>query len=334
MRTRVTMSIAIMLGLFANGCASSGESWEIVARFPRAVALYEQSDVLVMGVKVGEVSDLAVDGDEIVVTMSIDRDVPLPADVTAAIAPSSLIGERNVVLGPAWRPGTPELEANAVIPRDRTIVPVEPDEALEAVTDLVLALDAESLNEFVSASADAADGTGRQVNQALKELAELLPFLAEQDDELIAIAEDVRVLADVIRTRDEEIARLLSDFEEVASVLGDEREAIVSFVESLVSLSRRGEILLESYEVSLPEDLETVAAVALQIKASGPAVQELVTGLHRINETLLLSVDPDTNSIRTRVLTEDLVTNQLVAILDVLGAPSPDCIPLLGNQCA
>ena len=138
--------VALLAAVGSAGCSSSGGgSYEIVAHFSRAVAVYEQSDVRVMGVAVGQVSDIEIAGDEIVVTLAIDEEVPLPADATVGIAPTSLIGERDVVL-PPWKPGDERLEPGAVIGVDRTIIPVEPDEALQAVTDLVAALDPEAVN--------------------------------------------------------------------------------------------------------------------------------------------------------------------------------------------
>src|SRR5690606_9891074 len=103
---------AALAGSLLTGCGGGAGTYELSARFPSAVALYEDSDVLVMGVSVGTVESVTIDGDSILVDMKIRDDVPLPADVTATIHPASLIGERNVILGPAWKPGDDELAAD------------------------------------------------------------------------------------------------------------------------------------------------------------------------------------------------------------------------------
>ena len=191
------VAVAVTSGLLFGGCAISGPgTYEIVARFTRAVALYEQSDVNVMGVTVGHVRDIEIDGDEIAVTLAIRDDVPLPADATVAIEPASLIGERNIVL-PAWKPGDERMAPGTVIGPERTIIPVEPDEALQAVTDLVGALDPTAVNDLLDATAGALAGRGSTINRALAALAELVPTLAEQDDKLLAIADDVDRLSAV-----------------------------------------------------------------------------------------------------------------------------------------
>ena len=328
---RVAVALTGTLGL--AGCAVSGpDTYEISARFPRAVAVYEQSDVKVMGATVGEVREIEIDGAELVLTLSIRDDVPLPADATVAIAPTSLIGERDVVL-PPWKPGDERLEAGAVIGADRTIIPVEPDEALQAVTDLVAALDPDSVNELLTASAGALDGNGATINRALLELSRLIPTLAEQDEELLAIATDVDRLAAVVRAREAEIGRLLEDFATVAGVLDQERQEIIDFVEAMVRLTREGKALLVAYEVTLPEDLETIGTLALTIKANADTVQDLVDNLYFLNIELIDSYDGQHSAIRGRGPAERSVLEQLLPILDELGADVP-CLPTIGVTCS
>ncbi|WP_432430708.1 MCE family protein [Salinilacustrithrix flava] len=332
---RIARRVAVALTgtLCLASCGISGpDTYEISARFTRAVAVYEQSDVKVMGATVGEVSGIEIDGDEIVLTLAIRDDVPLPADATVAIAPSSLIGERDVVL-PPWKPGGDRLEPGAVIGADRTIIPVEPDEALQAVTDLVAALDPDSVNDLLTASSQALDGNGATINRALFELSRLIPTLAEQDEELLAIAADVDRLAAVVRAREAEIARLLQDFATVAGVVDQERQEIIDFVDAMVRLTREGKALLTAYEVTLPEDLETIGTLALTIKVNADSVQGLVDNLFSLNVEFIDSFDGQHSAIRGRGPVERSVLEQLLPILDELGADVP-CLPTVAVTCS
>jgi len=326
-------AISLAASTVLAGCGISGPgTYEVQARFTRAVAVYEQSDVKVMGVGVGTVRDIDIDGDEIVLTLAIRDDVPIPADATVAIAPSSLIGERDVVL-PPWKPGDERLEPGAVIGTDRTIIPVEPDEALQAVTDLVAALDPDSVNELLAASASALDGNGASINRALLQLSQLIPALAEQDDELLAIAADVRRLAAVARAREAEIGRLLEDFSTVAGVLDQERQQIIDFVEAMVRLTREGKALLTAYEVTLPEDLETVGTLALSIKVNADEVNALVDQLFSLNVEAIDAFDAQHSALRGRGPVERSALEQLLPILEQLGAGIP-CVPTPSVACS
>lgn len=331
-RRRLAAALVVPVALAAAGCSASTDgTYEVVARFSRAVAVYEESDVKVMGVTVGHVDDIEIDGDEIVLTLAIRDDVPLPADATVAIAPTSLIGERDVVL-PPWRPGDERLPAGSVIGVERTIIPVEPDEALQAVTDLVGALDPTAVNRLLVASSGALSGNGESINRALRELAALVPALAEQDDELLAIATDVDRLAAVVEAREAEIGRLLDDFSTVAGVLDEERQEIIDFVEAMVSLTREGSALLTAYEVTLPEDLETVGTLALTIQVNADAVQALVDNLFSLNVEFIDAYDGQHSAIRGRGPVERSVLEQLLPILEQLGTDVP-CLPTIAVTC-
>lgn len=322
--------LAVAAGALALPSCGGGGSpgYEVTASFSRAVALYEGADVLVMGIDVGDVRAIEIVGDGIDVTMSVDEEVPLPADATAAIVPSSLIGERTVVLGPAWREGDGELADGDRIPLERTIIPVEPDEALESVTELLQSLDPESVRRLLDEGAGALDGNGATLNQALGELAQLIPYLAEQDDELLALAGDVNVLADVIRARDTEVGDLLDDFAAVSGALAEERESLARFLTSLTSLTLQGEGLLAAYETTLPEDMDTLAAVALTVKANGGSLRQLLLSLREFQVGVIDAYDPSNQSVRARVYTSQTVLSPIMEILLELGLVPPGSGPI------
>jgi phospholipid/cholesterol/gamma-HCH transport system substrate-binding protein len=330
LRSRLLLAAALLvvpgvLGL--AGCGGSASGYEVTARFSRAVALYKGADVLVMGIAVGEVTAVEIAGDVIEVVLRVDDDVPVPADATAAIVPSSLIGERTVVLGPAWRTGDRRLADGDVIPVERTIIPVEPDDALESVTELLQSLDPDSVRRLLSESAGALEGNGATLNSALGELARLLPWLADQDDELLALAAEVGVLADVIRARDTEVGQLLRDFALVSDALAQERQSIARFLGSLTSLTLQGEALLSAYETSLPEDMDTLASVALTVRANAGAVRQLVLSLREFQVGTIEAYDPATGSVRARVNTSQTLLNPIIEILLALGIPPPGSGP-------
>jgi phospholipid/cholesterol/gamma-HCH transport system substrate-binding protein len=321
--------VAVLAAVALPSCGGgSSDGYEVTASFSRAVALYEGADVLVMGIDVGDVTAIEIAGAGIDVTMSIDEGVPLPDDATAAIVPSSLIGERTVVLGPAWRDGADVLVDGDRIPVERTIIPVEPDEALESVTELLQSLDPESVRRLLAEGSGALEGNGRTLNQALGELGQLIPYLADQDDELLAIAGDVNVLADVIRARDTEVGQLLTDFAAVSGALAEERESLARFLTSLTSLTLQGEDLLAAYETSLPEDMDTLAAVALTVNANAGSVRQLLLSLREFQLGVIDAYDPSNNSVRARVYTSQTLLNPIMEILLELGLVPPEGGPI------
>ena len=74
----------------------------LTASFPRTVSVYEGSDVRVLGVPVGTVDTVTPSGTEVVVTMSYDPEVQIPADAKAVIIAPSIVGDRFIQLTPAY----------------------------------------------------------------------------------------------------------------------------------------------------------------------------------------------------------------------------------------
>ena len=94
-----------MLAMSASNLASygNGDGYSIKARFDNIGGLKVRSPVSASGVRIGQVTDIAYDGDgyEAVVTMSIQSQYDkFPIDTAASILTSGLLGEQYVGLEP------------------------------------------------------------------------------------------------------------------------------------------------------------------------------------------------------------------------------------------
>ena len=68
------------------------------AEFVRAVGLYKGSDVRILGVKVGEVTDVSPRGDRVEVEMTYDDHYNVPAEAKAVVVAPSVVSDRYVQL--------------------------------------------------------------------------------------------------------------------------------------------------------------------------------------------------------------------------------------------
>lgn len=74
---------------------------EIVARFDQIGGLKQRSQVVVGGVKVGQVRRISLDEDlRAVVLLDVDRGLRLPTDTSASILTSGVLGDQYVELEP------------------------------------------------------------------------------------------------------------------------------------------------------------------------------------------------------------------------------------------
>ena len=118
----------------------------VTAYFSRAVSVYKGSEVRVMGVKIGTVTAVVPEGDDVRVVMEYDPEYKLPADAKAAIVTPTLTADRFVQIAPSYTGG--ELMAdNAKIALPETGTPVELDRISQSLSDLTQALGPNGANK-------------------------------------------------------------------------------------------------------------------------------------------------------------------------------------------
>ena len=334
-RARV-VGVAVAVGVLA-GCGVVGGDgaggYHLTAFFESAVGLYPHGDVTIMGVDIGTVDAVEIEDTHVRIEMTIDRGVPLPADVQATIEPQQLIGERNVVLFPAWTEamavaGEGRAADGDIIPIERTTTPIEPDEGLEAFNSLARSLDPEVVGDFVTDSAAVLDGRGATFGAAIDQAASLSDTFARTDEQLVRAADHLHTLASAVNSRDDQLARLVAAFAGATEVLASEREGIAAFLSALVGLTEEGQGILELYGEQLPGDIANLAALASILNENVGTIEELVEQFPVIAEGINRAYQPSIDGLVLRAT----FTPTFVALLDafrgILGIP---VLPLPGG---
>ena len=336
-RARIALGMLVVVAVVAGGCSmigGGGGTYQLTVHFSRAVALYEESRVRVMGMNAGTIQEVEPVGNEVRVVISVDEDVPVPEDVRAAVVPQSLIGERNVVLFPPWREGQPRADDGDVIPRDRTEVPVEPDEALQAFTDLARGLNPEEIQRLIDEGAETLGGRGDLMNDALAEFGDLSQLIGREDDALVSAGEDLNELAGTLNTREQQLGNVLDAFAEATGVLADERRQIEELLAGLGTLAEAGDELLAAHEDHLPEDLAQLSQTARTATSNLEAVALFVQALRDNSVGLIGAHNTELDVLNQRINLTPITAEVLRPLFEALGVPVPvPCIPDPGTSC-
>lgn len=338
----------LLVVLAAPSCSliGGGGGYQVTAYFERAVALYPFGHVNAMGISVGRVDAVEIEDTRVRVEMTINDDVPLPADdpdtdaydgVRATIAPLTLIGERNVVLfspddrgrvGPPWTQALEDAGAERAgdgyeIPLEVTIVPVEPDEALAAFDELARAVDPDAVTELVTSAANATEGQGQNFNALLGEASELTTNLAELDNQLVDAAANLHVLASAVNSREQQLSSLINSFSEATAVLASEREGIASFLDALVRLTNEGTWFLDTFENQLPGDVAIVTQLVATLVNNTESLRTLLAAFPAVTDILRQGYDTDRGMTILNVLLAQSANEGLAPLIeDVLGVDS------------
>lgn len=287
---RAVVAVAVVLAsAVLTGCGGpgGGDSYRLTAYFTKAVSLYPQSSVKVLGLSAGRVTSVKVEGTRVRVQLRVNDDVPVPADVQAMIVPLSLIGERYIQLFPAWTEGAPRARDGAVIPLERTSIPVEPDEALNAIKRLLDSLDPDATGRLVKNLGEDLEGTGPDLNGTLKGLGELTAALADRDDELVRIIDHFDRLTATLRTREAALGKVMDGFAQTTGLLADERRTIESLVKNLATVATTGLDLTSEHAARLDRDLTILTRTLQSVNVNIDSVRNL------LDSTPLLVAGPE-----------------------------------------
>ncbi|GAA3933585.1 MCE family protein [Actinomadura viridis] len=333
---RARKAVAALLGLAvaaAGGCSAlPGDEGRrtMTVEFTKARSFYPESKVKIMGADVGLVDRVENVGDRIRVTFHVREDVPLPRGVQASIVPLNLVGERNLVLHPAWKPGRPKETADR-IPIERTHVPVEVDDALSSFTNLANALDPTKMRTALGRTAGTIDGTGREFNATLEQSARLVENVAGQDKELVEVARNLQRLSGVVRGREQVLGQMIRNFGEATRVLGAERGELQELVRGLLDLTKNGDKLLKKYKGQLPHDLAVLTRFALVLKGNAKSLAQLLDALPGIGSALVGGYNPETKSLHLRFATDAFLRTWLKGLLNEDDVPCP--LPPPNSNC-
>ncbi|MGV9331450.1 MCE family protein [Nocardia sp. NPDC003726] len=204
-------------------------SRSIRAVFTSATAIYKGDDVRVAGVRVGRIGSIRPRGTTTEMELEVDRDVPIPAGAKAVIVAQSLVGARYVQLTPAYRGQGPTLPDGAVIPVERTAVPVEWDEVKTQLTRLATDLGpglgsaSSSTGRFIDRAADAMAGNGEKLRQTLAQLSGIGRVLADGSGDIVGIIAELQHFVTVLRDSDVQIVEFQNRLASLSSVLDDSR---------------------------------------------------------------------------------------------------------------
>ncbi|KAA1427815.1 MCE family protein [Nocardioides antri] len=227
MRRRV-VALSVVALLVTAGVvlvrSNGSDTRTISATFSRTTSLYEGAAVKVLGVKVGRVDEIQVDGTVVDVQMSVDEDVDLPEDVTALIVPPSIVGDRFVQLSPAYV-GGPELADGAHLGLDRTDVPMELEDTYDGLNKISAALGPNGVDRtgafarLISASALGLKGNGRLLNSTLTDLAGLMSTLSATSDDFNGLVENLGTTTHTLAGKDRTIRALIRTMADVGTHL-------------------------------------------------------------------------------------------------------------------
>jgi phospholipid/cholesterol/gamma-HCH transport system substrate-binding protein len=256
----------------------------VTAYFTDTLALYPGDKVQIMGVRVGSIDSIEPAGDKMKVVFSYENKYKVPANATASILNPSLVASRTIQLAPAYT-GGPTMEDDAVIPLDRTQVPVEYDELRDSInrilTDLGPTRDQPMgpIGDVVDSFADGLAGKGKQINTTLNSLSEALTTLNEGRGDFVGVVKSLALFVNALHQSDQQFVALNSDLAQFTDSFTNTDRELATALQDLNQLLSTTRGFLDKNSEVLTTDINNLADVTNAILQPEP-LDGLETGLH------------------------------------------------------
>jgi phospholipid/cholesterol/gamma-HCH transport system substrate-binding protein len=281
------------------------EPVRVTAYFPRTVGIYPGSDVRVLGVRIGEVTEITPQGKRVRVTLEYDPGRKVPADAKAAIINSSVVSDRYVQLLPVYKGGA-RLRDGDVIPEERTAVPVELDRVFDSLHTTSEALGPRgankdgSLSRLLGVSADNLEGQGENLHRTVEDLSLAVTTLSDGRQDLFGTVRNLQVFTAALAADDRSVRGFNDSLAKVADQLAGERKDLAAALRHLgVALADVSEFVRNNKK-SLSSNVEGLAEVTKVLVTQRAALAEVLevapTGLSNLQN----AYNPSSGTLDTR----------------------------------
>lgn len=271
--SRTTATIGALAVVLAMTAAFGGyhlynklTTTTVVAYFSDALALYPGDRVQIMGVKVGQVDSVEPAGDKMKVVLSFDSKYKVPADATASVLNPTVVASRIVQLSPPWTEG-PALADNAVIPLERTQVPVEWDDIRKQLDNLVTELGPTPsqpkgpLGDLIESLSSNLSGKGKQINTTFRALSDAVGALNDGRGDLFAVTKSLALFVNALHQNDQQFVALNTNLATLTTSLNNGDQELATALRDIDGLLKTARSFVDENGEVLGTDIKNLADV-------------------------------------------------------------------------
>ena len=279
--------------------------YRVTAYFTGTVGLYPGSDVRVLGIPIGTITEITSLGDRVRVDMEIDDDYDIPADADAVVLAPSLVSDRYVQFSPVYD-GGPTMEDGDEVPLDRTATPVELDQVYGALDELSQALGPTganangALSDLVDVGAANLDGNGAALNRTLQGFSQAVETLATNREDLFSSLDNLQTFTSALATIDAQVGQFNANMVATMDLLESER---ADLAEAVTLLSQAlGDVagFVRTNAALLTTNVDRLADVTLVLVQQRRALAEVLDVAPAALGNLARAYNPDYGTLDTR----------------------------------
>ncbi|WP_312030432.1 MCE family protein [Actinomycetospora sp. TBRC 11914] len=253
----IVLVLLVLASLNIRDLPLVGQGATYTARFAEAAGVQPDDDVRVAGIRVGTVTDVALDGNDVVISFKAP-DAWIGDQTRASIEIKTLLGQKFIALEPA---GTQPLNPDVAIPRTRTTAPFDVIDAFSQLTTTVEGVNTDQVAESLNTLSQTLDGASGPIRPALDGLSRLSQTISSRDAELAHLLANTRATTQVLAARDGDIATLIQNGNLLLGELRSRKAAIDDLLNGTIALSNQLRGLVADNRATLGPTLDKLNGV-------------------------------------------------------------------------
>ena len=282
-------------------------AYTIEAQLPDVANIERNSRVRVGDVTVGNVSDIERQGWHALVTMTINGNVKLPANATATIGQTSLLGSLHIELAP------PKDVAPQGVLHDGSIIRLtsgaafpSTEQTLASVSLLLNGGGLGQIQDITQALSVAFAGRENDLRSLIQQLDTFVRYVNDQKGDIIAAADSLNKLVGQFAAQKPVVDRALTSIPNALSVLKNQRD---NLSDALAQLGKFSALVADSTN-------QTKENLVRELSDLGPVLQSLADAGPALTRSLgLFSTFPFPKDTLTKWLRGDYAN--LTAVIDL-----------------
>ncbi len=284
----IAHSIVVILAAVVSGCAGwqgpnslplpgtegrGAGAYTVRAELPDVDNLDRNSRVRVGDVTVGTVTKIERKDWHAVVTMTIDGDVELPANATATMGQTSLLGSKHIELAaPTAVPPEGRLKDGSVIPLSAGATYPSTEQTLAAVSLILNGGGIGQIQELTDVLSSAFAGREAELRSLIQQLDQFVGFLNDQTGDIIAATESLNDLGSQIAEQKPVVDNAMRTIPDALAVLSDEREQLADALDQFGRFGALTADTVEGTKENLIKELKALGPVVQSLADAGPAL--------------------------------------------------------------
>ncbi|MFN8226833.1 MAG: MCE family protein [Mycobacterium sp.] len=210
----------------------------VTAYFDNSNMVFVGDDVRILGVPVGRIEKIEPEAKRAKITFWYDGKYKVPADVKAAILSPALVTGRSIQLTPVYSGGA-ALQDGAVIPQERTVVPMEWNDIrtqLERIADNLQPTEpggVSTLGSAINSAADNLRGQGANIRDTLIKVSQAFSALGDHSTDIFSTVKNLSILVSALQDSTTVMRQLNQNLANVTGLLADDPGEVAAAVSDL-----------------------------------------------------------------------------------------------------